>query len=495
LYNEGNSDLKIEKETLEGHEAKLTVEVEQEKMDAAKRRAARKLAERGKIPGFRPGKAPYPVVLRQFGEAAITEQAIDLLVDEIYPQVLDEAGIKPAAAGSLESVDNLEPPKLTFRVPLAPEVDLGKYLSVRLPYEWSAPDEKEVDKAIDDVRQMYSTTEPVEREIQVGDYVMVDVKGEQANPKEGEEAGAAALSRNGFATLLRDEDRDDEWPFAGFARELVGLKAGDTKTIKHKFGKDETDENLRGKTVNYDVTVKTVRSMTMPELNDEFAKTTGAGDTVEALREAVVKDVEARSKADYDDKYFVDLIEKIKQGATIKYSPHTLDHEGEHVLEDLQQRLGRQGMDLPTYFKMRNTTQEKFIEEEVRPVAKKRLERSLILDEIVRLEKIEVDNAALDAEFNNTVNELQMQGMDLARLRGGRQGQQKVAEAVAMESASRLLTRRALDTLKSIATGEYKPSEGKTETAEDKPAKGKKKAAAKSASATKKPAVKKKAKK
>src|SRR5688572_5846608 len=128
--------------------------------------------------------------------------------------------------------------------------------------------------------------------------------------------------------------------------------------------------------------------MTMPELNDEFAKTTGAGDTVEALREAVVKDVEARSRADYDDKYFVDLIEKIKEGATIKYSPHTLEHEGEHVLEDLQQRLGRQGMDLPTYFKMRNTTQEKFLEEEVQPVAKKRLERSLILDEIVRRENI-----------------------------------------------------------------------------------------------------------
>ncbi len=88
-----------------------------------------------------------------------------------------------------------------------------------------------------------------------------------------------------------------------------------------------------------------------------------------------------RSKAEYDDKYFVDLIEKIKEGATLKYHQHSLEHEGEHVLEDLSQRLAQQNMDLDTYFKVRNTTREQFIEEEVKPVAKKRFERSLILDE------------------------------------------------------------------------------------------------------------------
>ncbi len=76
----------------------------------------------------------------------------------------------------------------------------------------------------------------------------------------------------------------------------------------------------------------------------------------------------------------------------LKYHQHALEHEGEHVLEDLGQRLAQQGMDLDTYFKVRNTTREQFIEDEVKPVAKKRFERSLVLDEIVRREKIEVDN-------------------------------------------------------------------------------------------------------
>ncbi|HSO11532.1 MAG TPA: trigger factor [Anaerolineales bacterium] len=440
--------MNIEKTIEENHEAKLVVEVEAEKMDQYKRRAARKISGRGKIAGFRPGKAPYDIVVRNYGEQAIIEQAIDFFVDAEYSNILKEADVKPGASGSLESIDSLEPPKLTFRVPLAPEVDLGDYLSIRMPYEWSAPSEEEVNKALEDLRQMYATTENVEHEVQEGDYVLVDLKSETAE-----------VNREGFAAFVRKEERDSEWPYNGFAKELVGLKPGDAKTVKHTFPEDWDVEELKGKEVEMRVTVKTVRAVTLPELDDEFAKTAGAGETLDELKEAVKKDVEARSKTDYDDKFFVDLIEKIKEGATFKYHQHSLDHEGEHVLEDLSSRLAQQGMDLDTYFKVRNTTREQFIEDEVKPVAKKRFERSLILDEIVRREKLEVSNESLDVEFNQTLNALVMQGLNINKVRGGKKGQQQLAQAVAMESANRVLTRTALDLLKSIAVGEYKSPE------------------------------------
>src|SRR4029450_11926080 len=114
--------------------------------------------------------------------------------------------------------------------------------------------------------------------------------------------------------FIRSEERDTEWPYNGFAKELIGLKSDDTKTVKHTFPEDWASEEPQGKDVEMEVTVKPVRTVTLPELDDAFAKTTGAGETVEAVREAVKKDVENRSKADYDDKYFVDLIEKIKEG-------------------------------------------------------------------------------------------------------------------------------------------------------------------------------------
>ncbi|MCQ3937367.1 MAG: trigger factor [Chloroflexi bacterium] len=335
-----------------------------------------------------------------------------------------------------------------FRVPLAPEVDLGDYHSIRMDYEWKAPDQAAVDAALEDLRQMYASTETVERAIEVGDYVLLDVKSETPE-----------LNRTGFATFVRKEDRDTEWPYNGFAKALVGLKAGESKTIEHTFPEDWDLEELHGKTAVIEATIKTVRGVTLPDLNDDFARMTGAGETLEQLKEAVRKDVETRSQNEYDDKYFVELLEKLKERVTIKYHEHTLEHEGEHVLNDLANRLAQQGMELETYFKMRNTTREQFIEEEVKPVAKKRLERGLILDEIVRREKIQLDDEALSAEYNNALNSLVMQGVDLNRVRGGRQGQRQLSEAIAMDAASRVMTRKALDMLKSIATGNYKSPE------------------------------------
>ncbi len=452
--------MNIEKQYQEDHSVKLIVEVDQEKMTTYKRRAATKIASRGNIPGFRPGKAPYDVVVRTYGEGAVTEQAVDLFIDQEYSNVLKEADVNPGAAGSLESIDSLEPPKFTFVVPLAPEVDLGDYHAIRLPYEWKAPEQKDVDAALEELRQMYATTENVERAIEIGDYVLVDVKSETTE-----------LNRTGFATFVRNEDRDTEWPYNGFARELLGLKAGESKTIKHNFPEDWEVEELKGQNVESEVTVKTVRGVTLPDLNDEFAKMTGAGETLDALMEAVKKDVETRSQNEYDDKYFVELIEKVKEGATIKYHEHTIEHEGEHVLSDLSNRLAQQGMDLETYFKVRNTTREQFIEDEVKPVAKKRLERGLILDEIVRKENIQLDNEALDADYNNTLNGLAQQGMDFSKIRGGKKGQKQLSEAIAMESASRVMTRKALDMIKSIAMGEYKPvEEAKEEEAKEEAA-------------------------
>ena len=444
--------MNIEKQFQEDHSVKLIVEVDQEKMNIYKHRAASKISSHSKIPGFRPGKAPYEIVVRTVGDSAVVEQAVDLFIDAEYSNILAQAEINPGAAGVLESVESLEPPKLIFRVPLSPDVDLGDYHAVRMPYEWQAPDEKEVEEALENLRQMYAATETVDRPIEVGDYVLLDVKSETTE-----------LNRTGFATFVRSEDRDTEWPYNGFARELVGLKTGENKTIQYTFSEDWEVEELKGKSVEIEATIKTVRGVTLPDLDDELAKMTGAGDTVDALRAMVKKDVEMRSQDEYDDKYFVTLIEKLKEGSTIKYHASTIEHEGEHVLSDLANRLSQQKMDLDTYFKLRETTREKFIEDEVNPVARKRLERGLLLDEIIRKENIQIDNEALEAEYNNTINGLIQQGMDLSKMRGGKKGQKQLSEAIAMESASRVMTRKALDMLKTIAKGEYKPVEARTE--------------------------------
>ncbi len=458
--------MNIEKNIREDHQAELTVEVESDKMEAAKRRAARKLAERAKIPGFRPGKAPYEMIRRHLGEEAIVERAINLLVDEIYPEVLKQAEIEPAAAGALEKIESTDPPKFIFRVPLAPTVDLGDYLAVRVAYEWTAPGEEKLNEALEELRQTYGTTETVERAIETGDYILLDVKGEKQDAKEGEDQ--SDLSRENTASMVSaaDKQQEDEWPYRGFARELIGLKPGESKIVTHEFAhefsQDFEDETLKGATVTYEATVKTVHAVTLPELNDEFAKTVGATyENLDQLKEALKKDLEFRSHAVYEDEFFFKLIDKVKEGATIKYPPQVLEHESEHVLDDLRQRLAAQNMDLEAYFKLRGTTQEKFIEEEAHPMAAKHLERGLILDEIAHRHNIQVDDQSLNQEFNLTLQELAYRGaVDVEKLnKSDKDAKERFTNTVATESARRLLTRRALGKLKSIALGEWKPED------------------------------------
>ena len=491
--------MKIETSPREDHQMEMVVELDSEHMNAAKHRAARKIAQKTKIPGFRPGKAPYDVVLRYYGEAAITEEAVEVLVDEIYPAALKEANIEPAAMGQLEKIESLEPPKFKFVVPLQPTVDLGDYASIRHPYEWQAPAESELEEEIQNMRRMYASTETVEREIKSGDYVLLDLVGRKAKAADDDEA---LVERVGFAIVIREEEKEDEFPFPGFSKKLVGLKPGEGKNLSHKYAKDFSDEKLAGQNVAFEATIKTVRGVNMPELDDEFAKKTGLGQNVDELRQRMLENINRESQDKYDDEFFTAVIDKIKAGATIKYPPQVLEHEAEHVLDDLKRRLAQQGMDFDTYLKVRESNLEKFMEEEAKPVAQKRLERGLIMDNISSSEKIELDEEAVSQEFQQTWMNLAMYDQDFAkRTKGGTKASKDLVDAVAMEAANRLMTRKVLERIKLIATGEA----GETApAAEEKPAKKAKKAKAEVAptvegqeetSVEKKPAKKKASKK
>jgi len=484
--------MKIETTPRDDHQVTLTVEVESERMEAAKRRAARKISEKGKIPGFRPGKAPYDVVRRYYGEATITQEAVEILVDEVYPVALKEADIKPAAMGQLENIESVEPPVFKFTVPLLPTVDLGAYQKVRKAYEFSDPQDGKFEQSLEDLRRMYAKTETVERAVVDGDFVMVDVKSDLV--KEG--LDTEELNRDGFPVFVNAEAKENEWPFPGFASQLVGFKPGEANELKHTFAENHEAEALQGETVTFGVTVKTVRGVTLPELNDEFAQQVGGGQTLDELKANLRESLNRQAKSEYDDVYFTELIEDIKSGATIKYPPQVLEHEGEHVLEELKRRLSEQHMDFGTYLKMRQMDAEKFNQEEILPVAQKRLERSLIIDELARAENIKVDEAELEAAFRDNWASLAATDQNFAKAtKGGTKASKELIDAVAMDSANRMVVSRVLDRIKGIATGEI-ATDSTTETpatpevaAEEQPAKPKSKKAAAAKPAAKKTAT------
>ena len=465
--------MKIETQPRDDHQVTLIVELDLDQMNGAKHRAARRISERKSIPGFRPGKAPYEVVLRSFGEGAITEDAVDILLDEVYPKALEEAKLEPGASGSLEKVEDLDKtPKFTFTVPLAPNVDLGDYRSIRLPYEWIEPGEEKVDESIEEMRQMYAKTETVDRPVQKGDFVMIDLKGVKSKAAEDE---APLMDRPGLPIFVRTDEKPDEFPFPGFSNELVGLSVDESKSFSHKYNKEYKDESLAGQTVKFEVKIKMVRGSTLPDLNDEFAKQVGPFENIQALREAIKANLATQSKAEYDDEYFSKMMEKIKEGAKIAYPPQTVDHELEHVMEDLKSRLTSQNLDMAAYLKSRQMDEEKFKAEEARPIAVKRLERALIMDEIAKAEKIEVSQEVLQSSFQQTLGEYEGDAGFQKQIKGKSQPPKQLMNAVAMESANRAYVQLTLNRLKEIATGqapELTKTEGTAaeETTEKKPA-------------------------
>jgi trigger factor len=445
--------LKIESQPREDNQMQLIVEIEPELYEKYKHQAARKIARESKVPGFRPGKAPFDVVKRIFGEKAIDEQALDLLIDSTYPEIIKQADIKPSGPASIDKIESFDPLILNFVVPLIPIVELGDYGSIREEYIPATINPDEVDKFIHNLQQSYASVEPVERSIQESDLVSLSLTGKLSNPIEGEKEEIIKETPQQVIIQPEEQQKSDEWPFPGFTRLLIGLSANDEKTISHTYSDDAKDEKLRGKEVEFHLRLTTVKSMKLPELNDEFAQTVGEFDSTEALRKSVTERLEQNAKTEYDQTYFTKIIDKIHEHAILKYPPQVLNEEVEHVLDRLKQDLTRQKLDLETYLKMRNLDKDSFIEKEVKPAATRQLERYLIINEIAKLEKLELDPKDLEAEITETVKEMG----NSSEFKKAKKSisQEKLANAVAMDAASRLLNRQTLNRLKDIATGNY----------------------------------------
>jgi trigger factor len=163
--------LNVQTEHLENHTARITVEVDAEQINQAMRQAARQIAKKARIPGFRPGKAPFNVIVTMFGYDYVLGEALENVGNDIYRQALEESQIEPYAPGSLEKTE-AGGQKLTFIVPKRPTVDLGDYREVRVEHEPIEVTDAMLNRAIERMRQDEALVEEVERPARLGDQVL-----------------------------------------------------------------------------------------------------------------------------------------------------------------------------------------------------------------------------------------------------------------------------------------------------------------------------------
>jgi trigger factor len=457
--------LKIDQKVLDDHQVRLTVEVEAEALIAARRKAAKKIAGRVKIPGFRPGKAPYSVIEKQVGPEAIQEEAIDIVLDEVYPQVLDESGISPYGPGTLEKVtDDKEPHVYEFRVPLSPEVTLGDYKKIRVAMKKKKVAKKDIEGVLDNLREQQAVLEPVSRPAEEGDMVYIEMSANRAKADENGKTELLNQRRYPVVVEKKDTDSSKEWPFPGFSRNLIGLSANDEKELKHSYAEDSEFEDLQGEEATFKFKVEEIKDRVLPKLDDSFAKSVGDYEDVAKLREEVESSLKENFEKEQKDEHENKIVDKILKDAEIKFPPQMMDHEIQHYIEDLEPQLAQQGLDMDTYLMTRQMKMED-LREEVRPNVEERLKKSLVLMEVSKQEKIEVGESDIQELVQEKIVRLQelLSEDEARRTLTGEALQGLVSRTMTEEIITRTLAK-----LTAIALGEEskKASEKKSEKTE-----------------------------
>ena len=455
--------MKIDTEILEDHQVKINAEFEMEDLEIYRKKASRVIAKKSKIPGFRPGKAPYKQVVQHVGLEVVDQQAIEMLIDDKYPEILDEIKVNPYGPGSLEEITQKEPPHFIFKVPLNPEVTLPEYHSIRKEYKIDPVSDDEVDKVIKDIQTRYATAEPSESPVELGDLVYIKLSGNIIDSDD--DSDTEVVKDASLQVVIGGNELDpDDWPFEGFTKELIGLSEQDTKEIVHSYDDDTTIDKLKNKKVQYDVIIESIKKLVFPELDEEFVKTLGEYSDVDDFKNKIKDQLSDKKANEYDLDYHSEILDLIVKDSTIKYPPQLLEEEKNQVIHSLEDDLARQKMDIKTYLKTREMDMNTFLEEEIKPAAISRLERALVLDKISIEEKIELDKDELQNDVTETLEELE-------RIQGfsdkPNQEKQVLKNRVTINIANRLINTKIFDRLKDIATGEFEKNKDNNNVSEE----------------------------
>ena len=442
--------MKVTTERLPDSQVVLEIEVDPPRLDRAVDQAYRRMAGRLKVPGFRPGKAPRPLVERMVGRESLLEDAIEHLVPEIYREVVNQEGLHPIEEASFEVVET-DPLKIKATVPVRPQVQLGDYRSLRR--ELAVPDvtDEQVSEVIEQLRESHATWVPVERPVQLGDRVAMDVHGTVGDQ--------VILDRDDVEYVVRgDSDR----PMPGFAEQLVGLSAGAEKSFTLRAPAEFEDQDVAGKEATFEVKLHWVKEKHLPELDDAFASTVGAFATVDELREHVRRELGGRAEAKARRELQEGVVEAVVAGASLELPPQAVEKQAARLRQQLTDSLDRQGITVEQYRQLTGKSPAEF-DAQLETEAQRDLTRLFVLAAVADAEQITVDAAEVEAEIRAAAGD----GPDAHRVVRQALARPETRERVEAAVRERKTVRHLVDLATGGADGQYAETESSEPVAEE----------------------------
>ena len=362
---------------------RVQVQISPQEVESRVERKARQLGRELKLPGFRRGKVPAPLVLQKVGREAVLEEAVRDSLGGWYADAITASGIVPVGDPQLD-LGGLPAPgqalQFSIEIGVLPVAELGEYKGLEVGRAEPQVEEQRVEEEVQRLRERLAKLNSVERPAEQGDFVVIDYLGSllgedgEARPFEGGE-GRDQLVELGSGSLI-----------PGFEEGLIGAQAGDKREVTLSFPADYGHEQLAGAPASFAVTVKDVKRKDLPELDEDFAIDVGF-DAVEDLREDVRERLHLAEEQRLKGEFRQAALDAAVSHATLLTPPALVQARAQEMWERMLHSLSHRGISKEAYLQIDGRSEQDVVAEIV-PDAEQALRREAVLTAVVEAEGI-----------------------------------------------------------------------------------------------------------
>lgn len=412
----------------------LTIVGDADDLKKIKEHVLESLQRKVSAPGFRAGKAPLSVVEKQVGPNALQTEVIEEAINHFYSETIIEQKLRTLDKPKIEVKKYVPDQTLEFtaEVETVPPVKLGDYKKLKVKRSADKVSDADIDKVIENLRLRSAKKTEVKRAAALGDEVWIDFDGQDGKGKP-----VAGASGKDYPLGLGSKTF-----IPGFEENLIGLKAGEDKTFTTTFPKDYGVAALAGSKVAFNVKLKKVNEVVLPEVDETFAKTVGPFSSVDQLRNDIRAELTGQKLREADDKAKDELVQKLVESSDVPVPEVLIKDQLEHLKQDFVNNLTYRGLTLKEYLERESLNEDQWLKKDVEPRAERRVKVGMVLSAVADAEGLQVEVAELDAR--------------IAAMRQQYQDEKARAELdkpeVQRDVASRLLTEKTLDKLMNYAT-------------------------------------------
>ena len=363
-----------------------------------------------KVDGFRKGKVPRSVFEKKFGKESLYFDAANAVLPEAYTKAMEDSKLIPVVQPAVDIKDITEDGvEFIFKIVTKPEVKVKKYKGLGVKPEKVKVTKEEVDHEIGHLLERYTELVSKEGKVQSGDVAIIDFEGFKDGEAFDGGKGENYSLEIGSNTFI-----------PGFEEQIIGMKAGDEKDLDITFPEDYGAKELAGAPVVFKVKVNEVKEKKQRELDEDFFEDLGMDDidSEEKLREEIKKSLEAQKEMDAENKYIDNLLETVSKNVEVDIPEEMVEEEVDRLMTRFEEQMKMQGISLDVYYQFTNST-EKDLRAQMEKEAYNNVLYRLMLEEVMKLEKIEVSLKEAEKEAEELAKKYQMEKEEFLKQFGG----------------------------------------------------------------------------